>query len=336
MLPYYDDYLHSHHKVIFKPILFASIILSLCFINNYTEITFIELIWGIYSIFLVIFISAVNNERVYWKYCFLSGKFSFGYKNRSDFKDNHTSLWFFIKRMIIYFIISITTFVAIPFLFLNYIYDHKTSSIILMGFLLSPMLIWLFMQFVIDYFFKKSLFILDGYSFEQEDKPEFKLYFVIIREVLFSLIVNFAIVFPISRKAAFSLDNGYWDLHFIIALIILLYSVLGIMLFLAKGRKIHYFLVAVIFYKINRRMEKARKANLIPRILTLLFIIPLFTILFCFLFFMFNIEYQFIFIYITCLFPVFWVYYQERSNRLKQDYLLAIDMVIRLNALKGL
>lgn len=77
MLPHYSYYIKSHHKAMLLPIFIASIILSFCFINNCSELSFYELFIGNFAIFIVITLNIIFNERVYWIYCVFSEKFYF-------------------------------------------------------------------------------------------------------------------------------------------------------------------------------------------------------------------------------------------------------------------
>ncbi|MCW2258483.1 O-antigen/teichoic acid export membrane protein [Providencia alcalifaciens] len=56
MLPSYPNYINFHHKIILKPIVLASVVLNLCFINNYHDLSFNEFFIGIYAIFLLFYL----------------------------------------------------------------------------------------------------------------------------------------------------------------------------------------------------------------------------------------------------------------------------------------
>ncbi|MCW2258484.1 hypothetical protein M2263_004575 [Providencia alcalifaciens] len=137
---------------------------------------------------------------------------------------------------------------------------------------------------------------------------------MVIKEIAISLIVNFSIVLPISRKPSFLLDNGYIDIQFMIALIILLYSVLGVMLFLSRGSKINYFMGVILKYKINNNIEDVRLNSLLVKAIILIIIVPMFSIIVCYTFHFFNLNEGFFLIYTISLLPVLFFYYLERMG----------------------
>ncbi|HFZ1666703.1 TPA: hypothetical protein ACIJXT_003272, partial [Proteus mirabilis] len=94
MLPNYHYYMQAHHYTMLIPIYIASIVLSLCFINNYNELSFWLLFMGNFAIFIVILLSAVMNERIYWRYCLFSEKFYLKNNNKSEIKRTIISRYF--------------------------------------------------------------------------------------------------------------------------------------------------------------------------------------------------------------------------------------------------
>ena len=55
MLPNYHYYMQAHHYTMLTPIYIASIVLSLCFINNYNELNFGYYLWVTLLFLLLIF-----------------------------------------------------------------------------------------------------------------------------------------------------------------------------------------------------------------------------------------------------------------------------------------
>lgn len=335
MLPHYSYYIKSHHRMMFKPILIASTILTVCFINNFDSISFKEIIIGNFTIFFVILLSAMNNERIYLIYCVFSEKFMLNDFNQRISKDKNKEPIRFYIVFIFYIIIVLSFFYFVIYSFLN-LYENNNYITILLGIILSPILIWLFMKWVIHYYLYESIEFSNHYSFNGQLKNKWKLSSIIIREIILSLIVNIAIVFPISRKSTFSLHNGYLDLDLIIALTILLYSILAVMFFFSKGSKINYLMGAILFYRVSDTIRIVKQRSVINRLLTFIFIVPISVVFICVLFFLFNFKEDFYLIYPVSLIPIIWIYYQERKERLSQDFILAFDMVLRLNAIKSL
>ena len=96
MLPNYHYYMQAHHYTMLTPIYIASIVLSLCFINNYNELSFWLLFMGNFAIFIVILLSAMMNERIYWRYCLFSEKFYLKNNNKSETNIYYYFSWFFL------------------------------------------------------------------------------------------------------------------------------------------------------------------------------------------------------------------------------------------------
>lgn len=338
MLPNYPNYVNFHHKIILKPIILASVILNLCFINNYHDLSFNEFFIGIYAIFFVVLFSAINNEKVYWVYCVFSEKFILDkisddmVKYRKLFSNKPLLFFVFFSA----FLISIIILYFFSHLTLYLFSNNLNVSIIFVGGVIAPFLIWYYMRFIIHYYFYKAVMFLDEYSYDSTHATNFRLSNIVIKEIVISLIVNFSIVHPIRRKPAFLLDNSYIDIQFMIALIILLYSVLGVMLFLSRGSKINYFMGVILKYKINSNIENVRVKSLLIKVIILIIIVPMFSIIVCYTFHFFNFNGGFFLIYTVSLLPVLFFYYLERMARLYKDAILAFDMVLRLNALKTL
>lgn len=332
MLPNYHYYAQSHHYSMLIPIYVASIVLSLCFINNYTVLSYWELFIGNFAIFIVIFLSAIINERIYWLYCTFSEKFYFKNNIKKYEYSNKTPYRFFIFSLF-YIIVVITSFLSISYL-IEVNYGNQIYVIIFIGFLLSPMMIWLFMSVVIKFYFTKSIHYLNNFSLNNSHSKKFKISYIIVNEVILSLLVNFPIVHPLYKSAAFSLEQGYLNIEFIISLIILLYSVLFIMLLLSKARKINYLMGLIICYSFEEDFSEIKKRSLFLRILLFMTLIPVGTLLICLLFYIINITESFILIYSISLSLVIYLYFIERKYKLHQEFILAFDMILRLNTLK--
>lgn len=333
MLPNYHYYMQAHHYTMLTPIYIASIVLSLCFINNYNELSFWLLFMGNFAIFIVILLSAMMNERIYWRYCIFSEKFYLKNNNKSEIKRTIISRYFTVFSLS--YIIGVIIIFLVTSYLIEIVFDSQIYIIIFLGFFLSPLMIWFFMYFLIKFYVSCSIHYLNNFSLYSREKKKFNISYLIVNEVFLSLLVNFPIVFPLQNSAAFSLEQGYLNIEFIVALIILLYSVLFVMLFLSKASKINYLMGMIICYSFEEDFAEVKKRGLFCRVLWFLIFIPLGTLLLCLLFYLLNIKENFFLIYSVSLSLVIYLYFIERRNKLYQEFILAFDMILRLKALKN-
>lgn len=335
MFPSYEHYLKFHLKSVKYPIIFTCSVLSLCFINNQSNMGIFNLYVGMFSIFFVVFINIFFSSKAYWVYCVFSKKFDIDYQKLKKYDGN-----FFLKSKLNFFIfLSCYVLFCLLFIYslsvlLNELSFSEEFVILFLGFFILPVLLVFFVRVLSQFNLKASVIYLDNYSGQNIEMNGVSLNEIIFIEILASVFVNVSIVFPIFEKKNFLLTNGVLEPEFIISMVVLLYSVLIVMLILSKNKRMYIFMGFILLYGMDINQNKFTKPSLIMKSL-IFFVIPIFVIVTCFLFSLVNFHYDSWVIYVLCLLPVYYIYYRKRLEALHGDLLHAFDMVLRLKALNN-
>lgn len=333
MFPNSDYYLKSHLRSARKPVILASAVLSLCFINNQNNSDLFDLYIGMLSIFLVVVINVFNNSKAYWIYCVFSKKFNVDYTSPGNYKYifaiKNKKFILFLYIAICFFIIYILSFI----LFVGMKFNQELIISIL-GFMVLPLLLMFFMKILSECNLNESLIYLNNHADNDIRKKKMTIEKIIFIEILAGTFTNLSIVPPILEKKTFLLINNGLDIGFIVSMVILLYSILIVMLFLSKNKRMYVLMGFVLLQEMDIHESHFQKPKTLNKILILL-IIPPFVIITCFLFSFIYSPYNAEMIYLLCLIPVYFIYYRARMAVLHNDLLHAFDMVLRLNALNS-
>ncbi|MBW5407761.1 hypothetical protein ACISK3_12755 [Morganella morganii] len=333
MFPNSSYYLKSHLRSAKKPIMLASVVLSLCFINNQNNIGFFDLYAGVLSIFLVIVINLFSNSKAYWIYCVFSKKFNINYTLPDNYK-----YFFFIKNKKVFLSFYIAVCFLIIYIISFFLFVEIRLSqeliILILGFMVLPLLLMCFMKVLSEYNLNESLIYLNNHADNDVRKKKMTIGKIIFIEILASIFTNLFIVPPILERKSFLLINNGLGISFIVSMIILLYSILIVMLFLSKNKRMYVLMGFVLLQEIDTNENNFKKPKTPGKILTFL-IIPPFVVITSFLFSFIHSPYNAAMIYLLCLIPVYFIYYRIRMKVLHNDLLHAFDMVLRLNALNS-
>lgn len=346
MLPTCNYYIKKHHFTILKPIIITSLILVLCFINNIEGLSFLELYFGIAAISISIIWNISEYYNSYWVYCVFSGKFKMNKINRQllTIKEN---MWlcrimsFLSSPLQSSFLICVIIF-GVTFTMWPYGKDNVRLMVFCLGAVVSPLLIWCILRFTYLHHLSIASEKVKNYTRDEPNtnRKVIKLDDIIIKEIFFSVIVTLAIVLPIKHKKAFDLGQGYASPSFIVALIILIYCVLGIMLFLSRGSQINFLVGKILLSEIDFNYSFTRGSggyslhttNFYLRLLVWMCIIFILVTIFCLVFELLNVPVCFAYILCTCLIPTIIIYRVERVIHWRHDFNLASDMCLRINA----
>lgn len=346
MLPSCSYYIKKHHLTILKPIIITSLTLALCFINNVECLSFSELYFGIAAISISIIWNVSEYYNSYWVYCVFSGKFKMNKINRKllTIKKN---LWIcrvmsFLSSPLQSSFLLCVIILGITFVIWPYGKDNVRLMVFCLGALVSPLLIWCIIRFTYLHHLSIASDKIKNYIRGEPItcRKVIKIDYIVIKEIFFSVIVILAIVLPIKHKKEFDLGQGYASPSFIVALIILIYCILGIMLFLSRGSQINFLVGKILLSEVNFDYNFTHGSggysfhakNIYLRLLIWMCTIFILVTIFCLVFELLNIPVCFTYIFFTCLIPTIIIYRVERVIHWRHDFNLASDICLRINA----
>ncbi|KEY57380.1 hypothetical protein [Serratia sp. DD3] len=331
MIPRFAPFSKKYLRVAIIPVVLTSSILTSSLIRNAIDITLLEIITGLSAICLSIVWTMMRDGRGYWAYsiftarAFESPEVLAGYTQR-----NIEGMAKLLYRPFWASLVTLSLVVALSCLIWLGGADWRYTLIALLGVVILPTLMLIQLNKSIPF---NIILALNSYNDINAYRPRQRsLPGYVAEDLLLSLLINFALVFPIARKPAFSLAAGYSDPAFVIAFMILMGIVILFMLaFASRSRR--YVLFGEI---LNGTLDTdtapfapwsfTSKLTRFKRALIWLLATLLWSIVICLIFAAWHITPQFIPLYLCALLPLLAVYCVERYQTLYSNFNEALEM----------
>jgi hypothetical protein len=331
MIPTFSSFSKKYLRAATVPVVLISAVLTSSLIRNAVDITLLEMIAGLGAISLSIVWGMMRDGRGYWTYSVYTMRVFETPEVLASYAQRRTEGW--AKLLYQPFGASLVTLCLVAALSgLSWLAgpDWRYALISLLGVVVLPALMWLQLNKSIPF---NILLAVKSHAEPEGYRPRLRrLPGCVAEDLLLSLLINFALVFPIARKPAFSLADGYAAPAFIIAFMILMGAVMLFMLaFAARSRRY------VVFGELLNGTLDASAAPVAPwsftgkltawrRGLIWLLASQLWAIAICLIFAALQITPQFIPLYLCALLPLLVVYCLERYQTLYSNFNDALEM----------
>ncbi|ERK16528.1 hypothetical protein L580_0103 [Serratia fonticola AU-P3(3)] len=334
MIPSFSTFSQKYLQVAAIPVVLISAILTSSLIRNAIDISLPEIIAGLGAIALSIVWSMMRDGRGYWTYSvftlrvFENPEVIASYMRRNTrgwAKLLYQPFWASLVTLCLVVVLSGLIWLGGP--------QWRYVLIALLGMLVLPALMLAQLYKSIGF---NILLAFKSYRDPQANRPRLRsLPGLVVEDLLLSLPINLALVLPIARKPAFSLDAGYANPAFIIAFMILMGVVMLFMLAFANRTRRYVVLGELLNGALDNRAvpvapwSLASKLTAWRRGLIWLLVSQLWSIAVCLIFAAWQIAPQFIPLYLCTLLPLLVVYYLERYQTLYNSFNDALEMYQR-------
>lgn len=339
MVPSLEAYSRKYANAVHVALLVPCALLSMSLARNTLDITLVELVWGLGAIAAVIAFSLVLDERGYWFYAVASGKIIDKSNQASQAalallppgnwrvkcltQPLHAALLAWVMA-------GALAALAYPFL-----QGHHKLLILACGFVIFPLALGQLSGRGTKYHLRDML--APRPTLASARRP-WRIGHAVALDLALALTVNLPLVLPIARKPAFDLSDGYDNIAFVIAFVILLWVVFAFMgVFALKPRRL------VLVGELLRGDIDSGYAGSAPwasrlgsqrwlRYAAYFLLLAGWAILLCIAFAHWVVAPHFILLYGVGLLPIAWIYAIERYQVLFSNFRQAQDMVRRMPA----
>ncbi len=334
MQPNFKTFRRQYLLMTFLGLLIPSALLSMSLVRNVINITLPELIMGLGMIAVAITFSAVRDSRGYWFYAIQAVKIFEPESERQRLITANIPAWrqLLARSPVFAALLAFIFVVAISAVGYSWSYPHIDALIYLCGFFILPFFSLLLLGSIVICHTREA--ILNSSLTTGSVK---NIYYYLGYDVLISLLVNFALVFPIARKPAFSLADGYNSMLFQIAFCVLLLAVLLFMLFFARVSRRYIMVGELIAEDIDLSFARRPLPSLLAvflkqhrRYIIYFFSVILWGILLCNSAALLVDSQDFIPLYLLALIPIVLIYLVERYQVLYVAFIQAKDIHQRL------
>lgn len=331
MIPRFATFSQKYIRAAVLPIVLVSGILTSSLIRNVIDITLPEIIAGLGAICLSIVWSMMRDGRGYWTYSIYTMRIFETPEVIAKYMERKTGGW--AKLLYRPFWASLVT-LSLVALLSSLIWlcgpSWRYELIALLGVVILPLLMLRQLDKSITF---NILLALKTHSEPEVYRPRLRrLPGCVGEDLLLSLLINFALVLPIARKPAFSLDAGYADPAFIIAFMILM-GVVMLFMFAFASRSRRY----VVFGELLNGTLNSDSAPFAPwsftgkwtrlrRCLFWFLVVLVWSIAICLIFAALHITPHFIPLYLCALLPLLAIYCAERYQTLYSNFSDALEM----------
>ena len=340
MIPNLITFYNKYWLAAALTIVLISGILTSSLIRNVIDISLPEMIMGLGAISVTITWNMIRDGRGYFLYSVFNLRF---YNNPQENEELKKSLKFEGLSKIYYrpFYSSLLTLVAVVVCCMVIWLCGPALRYWLIAFagvVVMPAIILCQLRLSTPYNIVYALKQLK----EQGKQPVKARYLLsyITEDLFLSLMVNFALVLPISRKPAFSLSGGYDNPAFIVAFMILLTAVMLFMFCFAIRQRRYILFGELLNGNINDRFASVdpwsftHKLTRFGRLIFWLFLTAIWSVIVCLLFSAMEGEARFNSLYFCSLLPVIAVYCLERYQTLYTNFREAQEMKMQYTALR--
>lgn len=332
MLPTLREYYNRYVYLVCIMIFFICLLLMFSFMRNTTTITLVDAVAALCTIAFAITYNLVREQRSYWLYVIRSAKAIIDPKDlkKVNYKEKAT----YNKKVAILHRPLITalgtTILACITTYAGYLFmpNYFTYFVCFMGIVIYPLFACALYYYIVPYYIAQSLFFLTNKEHDYHKK--ISLMALIGWDLFNSTIVNLALVLPIARKPAFNLQDGYYSIKFIIAMLILMVIVGFFTILTAKAKRKYSFIGELFSGEIDIASMQSSPilnkfgTNRRKHYLCYLFICIIWTCLACLLFGVMIPVKSFTAIYLFCLLPLLILFCLERHLSLSNEYTQAV------------
>jgi len=239
MLPDFERFAKRYLHFASLGLWLISLLLCVALVRNTVAISLTEMLFGLGTISLSLCWNMLRDQRGYWVYSLYALKL-YEPAEKIEQLQQYISKQNWRRHCYHPWSGSLLTLGLVALLCLLQMQlpaSYRSGFILLMGAIVLPQ--WL------SWLLKRSLLFSVIWAVNQKQQPirprprHISLH--LSQDLLFNLIVNVALVFPLAYKPSFSLAKGYSDPAFVVAFIILLEIVLLLMLlFVRRTRRYHF------------------------------------------------------------------------------------------------
>ena len=332
MIPNFDTFSTRYLRAACIPVVVVSALLTSSLLRNVIDISLWEMVAGLGAICLSIVWSMMRDGRGYWVYTVFTMRvyetpeeiarriehLSLGGASRLFYQPLAASL----LTLAVVVLLSLAAWLCGP--------QYRYPLIGLLGVVLLPAVMLWQLDRSVPFLIRQAMMI-------HKDKANYasrprRLPACLAEDLLLGLLVNFALVLPIGRKAEFSLAAGYGNPAFIVAFMILLTIVMLFMFFFAIRPRRYVILgdmlignIAADFAPCAPWALTARLAR--PwRLVIWLIAVALWSVAICLLFQTLKLPQSFVPFYLCSLLPIVLIYCAERYQALYDNHLEAQEM----------
>lgn len=332
MLPTLREYYNRYVYLVCIMIFLICLLLMFSFMRNTTTINLTDAVAALCSIAFAITYNLVREQRNYWLYVIRSAKAiidpkdlkEVNYKEKATYNKKvamtHRPLITALSTTILACIATYAGYLFMP--------NYFTYFVFFMGIVIYPLFAWGLYYYIVPYNIAQSLLFLTNKENDYHQKNS--LMTLIGWDLFNSTMVNLALVLPIARKPAFSLQDGYYSIKFIIAMLILMVIVGFFTILTAKAKRKHSFIGELFSGEIDVNSMQSSPilkkfgTNRRKHYLSYLLICIIWTCLACLLFGVLIPVKSFTAIYLFCLLPLLILFCLERHFCLSNEFNQAV------------
>jgi len=320
MIPSYTHFIRRHNMVFATGCFITTAILTSSLLRNTLIITPQQLFIGLVAIGGSIAWNTLREGQGYWIYTITTLRM---YENEVTLQENSAIPESKLNRTLSMPWCSLLVILALALLLsITGVWLPQSTLqywALLCGVLILPFCLCYIHNRASQAIIRKIILHISGIRPIKVKQRSLKNY--LVEDLFIMLLVNLALVLPIEKKAAFSLEHGSHTPTFIIAMIILLEIVMGFILLIACRTRRFIFCGELILNAVKspgRKPEHGVKHRLFPRIIGW-FLLTLFWTIFICLFFSGSTP-HFAMVYLSALSVPLLIFIFERYNTLTVHY----------------
>lgn len=341
MIPSFEVYLRKHLYSVFFFILPLTAFFATSITRNILDISLAELVLSLGVMSASLIFALLRDSRGYWFYVMCSMKIFDSKESRRQYMKERVPsilvkfLQYPVRGALLGF--ALTALVCIPAYALFQLNIHIFIFVFCVT--VQPKLVQFTAKMAAKMQVKRLIESMENPAMHEE-RSRVRMLEIIGMDLLFTILINLALVLPIARKPAFDLQQGYGNPAFIVAFLILM-SIVHVLLLLFAGKSRRFAMTGELmlgmldksFMKLSPSGGVMFKLSKLRRCVCYFIAMIVWSIVLCVGFDKFDMQRNFALIYLVGLAPLMLCYVVERFDVLRRDFLAAQDVHQRLLAI---